>query len=86
MEQERSRSLKNVTPLISATEANHASGPDTSAKFDLCVGSWYSPAREIIDFSYFPNCKLFSLLKVSKRPMRGVPKQAVSKRCSLGKN
>jgi len=74
VEQERSRSLKNVTPFISATKANHASGPDTSAKVDLCVGSWYNLARKIIDFSYFPKCRLFSLLKVTKRPMRGVPK------------
>jgi len=46
-----------------------------SAKVDLCVANWYSPTREIIDLSYFPKIQsCFSLLKVSNRSMRGLPK------------
>jgi len=38
-----------------------------SAKIDLCVANWNSIARDIIDFSYFPNLFCFSLSKVNNR-------------------
>ena len=44
-------------------------------KVDLCVANWYGLTMEIIDFSYFPKfSSCFSLLKVSNRTVRGLPK------------
>jgi len=48
---------QQVLSLSQPPEANHAGLPDISANIDLCVANWYSPAKEIIDFSYCPNFK-----------------------------
>jgi len=52
----------SLTPVLTnnrfsqyqSPEANHAGWSDISAEVDLCVANWYSLAREVTDFSYFP--------------------------------
>jgi len=50
------RLTNNRFSLSQSPEANHAHAgwPDVSAKVDLFVANWYSLAKEIIDFNYFP--------------------------------
>jgi len=42
------------TGSATASEANHVAWPDITAKVALCVANWYSVAREMTDFRYFP--------------------------------
>jgi len=47
--------LPTTGPLIiQSPEANHAGWIDIRAKVDLCAANWYSLAKEIINFNYFP--------------------------------
>jgi len=46
----------SLTPRLINNRFSHYQFPVTNhaAKVDVCVANWYSLAREIIDFSYFP--------------------------------
>jgi len=55
--------------------ANHSVWPDISAKINLCVATstvWQGKLVFLVIFPKFYSC--FSLLKVSNRSMRGLPK------------